>query len=195
MSDPTPQLHPAQNRGLRELYAMTRQLVNHWSSLSQRLPPGDARGAVDDGAGRARSLLDELGPLTESFGLYGFPGAQGVGVTLAGLRSGVGDRFLERGQALRTSVIDVQHVVTLLGFQREVAQAGGPPELAAFCERWEQEMLAVERAARRAAVKAGAEPDAALERLDSSQAGRAARAMANGVGAFGEWFDRRRGGR
>ena len=186
-------LHPTQNRGLRELYATTRQLVNHWETLSSRLPAGDATDALDDGVERGRRLLDELRPLTESFGLYGFPAAQSVGVSLAAARSRVGDRFLERNQALRTAVLDVQHVVTLLGYLASVARTRGQEELLGFCTRWERELLAVERAARRAAVKAGGDPDDAVERADQSAAGRAAHGASFAIGSVGEWFDRRSG--
>jgi hypothetical protein len=43
-------------------------------------------------------------------------------------------------------------------------------------------------------VKLGATPDAAIERLDPSPAGRVAHGAANAVGTVGEWVDRRRGG-
>ena len=186
-------LHPTQNRGLRELYATTRQLVNHWETLSSRLPTGAATDALDDGVERGRQLLDELRPVTEGFGLYGFPAAQSVGVSLAAGRSRVGDRFLERNQALRLAVVDVQHVVTLLGYLAQVARTRDQQELLDFCTRWERELLAVERAARRAAVKGGADPDDAVERADRTVAGRAAHGASYAIGSVGEWFDRRRG--
>jgi hypothetical protein len=195
MDGVTPELHATQNRGLRELYATTRQLVNHWSTLSSRLPAGAATDALDDGVDRGRALLDELRPLTESFGLYGFPAAQGVGVSLAVARSRVGDRFLERNQALRIAVLDVQHVVTLLGYLAQVARTLGQQELLDFCTRWERELLAVERAARRAAVKGGADPDDAVERADESAAGKAAHGASYAIGSVGEWLDRARRGR
>ena len=37
MTEPTPGLHPAQNRALRECYAFTRQLAEHWRALGGRL--------------------------------------------------------------------------------------------------------------------------------------------------------------
>ena len=190
----TPQLHPAQNRGLRELYATTRQLAEHWGALTARFAGTPAADVLDDGVIRAREMLKALPALTEARGLYGGPAAHSVGRSLAGSRSLVGDRFLERNQALRTAVLDVQHVVTLVGYQAELAVHGGDTELAEALKGFEREMLAVERAARRAAIRLGREPDVAVERLDSSPAGKLAHGAVNVVGTVGEWTDRRRGG-
>jgi hypothetical protein len=87
----------------------------------------------------------------------------------------------------------VQHVVTLLGYQAQLADTQGDEELATALRRHEKELLASERAARRAAVKLGTAPDEAIERLDPSPAGRVAHGAANAVGTVGEWVDRRRG--
>ena len=109
-------------------------------------------------------------------------------------RTQVADRFLERNQALRTAVLDIQHVVTLLGYQAQIAEAHGPADVAIFCNRWERDLAAVERAARRAAVRIGTDPDAAIEPLDSSPTGRAAYGAQYVAGSIGEWFDRFRAG-
>jgi hypothetical protein len=189
-----PDLHPAQNRGLRELVATTRHLADHWESLTSRLagtPPADV---LDDGVVKARELIDALGPLMEARGLYGGPAAHSVGKSLAGSRGRLGDRFLERNQALRTAVLDVQHVVTLLGYQAQIAETRGDEVLGRALRGFERELLAVERAARRAAVNLGTEPDVAIERVDRSPAGRVAHGAANAVGTVGEWVDRRRAG-
>ena len=190
----TPDLHPAQNRGLRELVATTRNLADHWESLTPRIGDPSTSNMLDDGVKRARALLSELGPLMEARGLYGGVAAQSVGKTLAGSRSRVGDRFLERNQALRTAVLDVQHVVTLLGYQAEIAEGQGDEDLARALRQHEHWLLTTERAVRRSAVKLGADPDAAIERLDASPVGRVAHGAANAVGTVGEWVDRRRGG-
>jgi hypothetical protein len=153
-----------------------------------------AAATLGDGVAAADKLIEGLRPLMEARGLYGGTAAQSVGKSLAGSRSQVGDRFLERNQALRTALLDVQHVVTLLGYQAALADTGGDEELARALRAHERELLSVERAARRAAVKLGAEPDAAIERLDQSAAGRLAHGAANAVGTVGEWVDRRRGG-
>jgi hypothetical protein len=188
------ELHPAQNRGLRELYATTRQLADHWEALTPRFSGTPTADVLDDGVVEARQLLSALIPLTEARGLYGGPAAHSVGKSLAGSRSRVGDRFLERNQALRTAVLDVQHVVTLLGYQAEVAELQADEELARALRKFERDLLSVERAARRAAVKLGSDPDSAVERLDRSTAGRVAHGAANAVGTVGEWVDRRRAG-
>ena len=189
----TPDLHPAQNRGLRELVATTLQLADHWDALSSRFERTAARATLDRGATRARALLDAIKPLMEARGLHGGPAAQSVGKSLAGTRSAVGDRFLERNQALRTAVLDVQHVVTLLGYQAEIAEKRRDAELARALRRHEKALLTVERAARKAAVELGRKPDAAIERVDRSPAGRVAHGAANTFGTVGEWVDRRAG--
>jgi hypothetical protein len=173
--------------------ATTRQLGEHWSSLAERLAGSAAAARLETGAKRAHALLDDLNPLIEARGLYAREAAHSVGKSLAESRNQVGDRFLERNQALRTAVLDVQHVVTLLGYQAQLAETRADTELAGALKRHEKELLASERAARRAAVKLGARPDEAIERLDTSAAGRVAHGAANAVGTVGEWVDRRRG--
>src|SRR4051794_36719834 len=187
----TPDLHPAQNRGLRELVATTRQLADHWSALAPRFKPAAAARTLERGGTSAEDLIAAVKPLMEARGLQGGPAAQSVGRSLAGSRSQVGDRFLERNQALRTAVLDVQHVVTLLGYQAEIAEQRGDTELARALRRHEKSLLAVERAARKAAVELGRRPDAAIERVDRSPAGRVAHGAANTFGTVGEWVDRR----
>ena len=192
MSQPPP-LHPAQNRGLRELYATARQLAEHWSALAPRFAASETKTTdlLEDGAAKARELLAALKPLTEARGLYARAAAHGVGRSLAGSRSQLGDRFLERNQALRTAVLDVQHVVTLLGYQATIATQRGDDELAEALKAREQELRKVEAAARRAATGLGRDPDSAIERLDQTPAGRVAHGAANAVGTVGEWADRR----
>jgi hypothetical protein len=192
MSPSIEDLHPAQNRQLRELYAATRHVVNHYRALAQKLDIG----ALHDGAATARRLLDDLTRITERYDLYGFPAAQGVGANAARFRSGVGERFLERNQALRFAVVDVQHVVTLLGYLAAVSEVNGNQDLVDFCHSWEATMLEVEQRVRAAAVDIGRSPDYAIEPLHPTAVGRAAHGFAQGlVGGFGEWFDRKSGHR
>jgi hypothetical protein len=187
MSPSLDELHPAQNRGLRELYAATRQLVNHYRALGEVID----EDALLEGAAVGRRLLDDLRTQTGHYDLYGFPAAQNVGATAARARSGVGDRFLERNQALRFAVLDAQHVVTLLGYLAAVSETNGNDDLAEFCRRWEAAMLAAEQQLRAAAVDQGQRPDQAVAPLHDSHLGRAAHGVQNVVGTFGEWFDRR----
>ena len=188
-----PDLHPAQNRGLRELVATARQLADHWSALRPHFARTAPARTLERGAAAAQDLIGEVKPLMEARGLYGGPAAQSVGKSLAGSRSAVGDRFLERNQALRTALLDVQHVATLLGYQAQIAETRDDTELAKALRRNERKLLTIERAARRAAVELGKQPDKAIERVDPSPAGRVAHGAANTVGTVGEWVDRRAG--
>jgi hypothetical protein len=181
-------LHPAQNRAFRELYAASRQLVNHYRSLGELIE----EDALLEGAAVARRLLDDLRSQTRRYDLHGYPAAQNVGATAARTRSGVGEQFLERNQALRFAVLDAQHVVTLLGYLAAVSETNGNDDLADFCRRWEAAMLEVEQHIRAAAVDQGSRPDEAVEPLHDSHVGRAAHGLAQGIiGGLGEWFDRR----
>lgn len=186
MSPSLRDLHPAQNRGFRELYAATRHVVDHYRALAQVLD----EDALHEGAATGRRLLDDLQRATRRYDLHGFPAAQNVGATAARARSGVGERFLERNQALRLAALDVQHVVTLLGYLAAASTASGTDDLTDFCHRWEAEMLAVEQHIRAAAVDAGSQPDEAVARLHGGVAGRAGHAVQQAIGSFGEWFDR-----
>lgn len=188
---PTPDLHPAQNRGLRECYAFARQLARHWDGLASRLEPGPGADGLRAGAQAARTLLDELAGLTEGYGLYGFPAAQGVGARLAGVRNVVADRTLERNQALRMAVLDVQHLTTLLAYLATIGAERGDETMAEFCGRWERKLKRVEGQVRRAAIAQGSAPDTAIEPLDGTTLGRAGHGMATAAGTVGEWVDRR----
>lgn len=179
-------LHPAQNRGFRELYAATRHIVNHYRALAQVIDDD----ALHEGAAAGRRLLDDLELETRRYDLHGFPAAQNVGATAARARTGVGERFLERNQALRLAVLDVQHVVTLLGYLAATSGASGTDDLTDFCHRWEATMLEIEQRVRAVAVDCGSEPDEAVAPLHGGVAGRAAHGLQQTVGALGEWFDR-----
>jgi len=189
--DPTPGLHPAQNRALRELYAAARQLSRHWSTLADRLGAGDGVVELRAGAQAAEELVGELEDLTAGYGLHGFPAAEGMGARVAGVRNSFADRALERNQALRMAVLDVQHVVTLCGYLAELGRAGGDEKMGEFCGRWERRLKRHESLVRRSAVAVAEQPDSAIEPLDHTAVGRAGRGLANAMGTFGEWFDRR----
>jgi hypothetical protein len=191
VADRTRGLHPAQNRGLRELYAFTRQLASHWSRLAPRVGVGPGPAALEAGAAAARELLVELADLTAEHDLHGFPAAQGVGAQIAGLRNAVADRTLERNQALRLAVVDAQHLTTLLAYLAALAETRGDERMRDFCARWERRLKRHESAVRRAAIAAGTAPDGAIEPLDHTPVGRAAHGLATAVGTVGEWVDRR----
>ena len=191
MSDPTPGLHPAQNRALRELYATTRQLARHWAALAERLGAGEGVDELRAGAAAADELLGELADATAGYGLYGRPAAQGVGDRLADARNAVADRTLERNQALRTAVLDVQHVVTLCGYLAALAHTRDDAPLAELCGRWERKLKRLEGRVRKAAIATASDPDAAIEPVDQGALGRAGHRLAEAGGALGEWVDRR----
>lgn len=195
MTEPTPGLQPAQNRALRECHAFTRQLAEHWRSLSSRLGPGRPADALAAGADLAQELLTDLGERTASYGLFGGPAAHGVGASLASARSVVADRALERNQAARLAVLDGQHVTTLLAYLKALARANGDEGLAAWCSGWERRLSPAVDAVRRGAVAMGDDPARAIAPADTSPLGQAGTAAATAVGTFGEWFDRRSVGR
>jgi len=186
-------MHPTQHRGLRELYAMARQLRNHWRTLADRVDAGapqEAR-ALRDGAEVAGALLGELREVTAARGLYGKPLAQGLGARLAGVHNGLLDTTLEVNQALRFAVLDVVHVVTLLDYLARAAAQDDDAELQRFLEEWALRLRAQEDVVRTAAVALGGEPDRAVRACTPGLAGRVGHGAASALGTLGEWVDRR----
>ncbi len=183
-------LHPAENRGYRELYLTGRQAVKRFERLAAAFEGTETRSVLDKTAESIARLLDELGPMTARHDLYGGPSAQGSGANLGVVRGAVFDRFLERNQALRFAVEDLEHTTTLLAYLAAVGDARGDQELPEFCRSWERRLRRQTGAVRKAAIELGANPDAAVEPLDPSPAGRAAHRMAWAAGAVGEWTDR-----
>jgi hypothetical protein len=184
-------LHPTEHRGLRELYASARHMAAHWAALGRRLGGGSEAATLADGAGTAQRLLEELSDVTACYGVFGSPAAQNVGARIADVRNLLGDRALERNQALRLAVLDAQHLSTLLAYLVAAAEHRGDSGLAAFCTGWERELARCERSIQGVAVASARTPDAAIAPADGSLAGRAAHGVANAAGTAGEWFDRR----
>lgn len=185
----TGSLHPAENRGYRELYAFARRLESNWGWLAEKT--GEA--VLRDGADAAADLLTDLERVTPRYDLYGRPAAQGVG---AGMSLGrLAARFFERNQALRIALTDLQHVVTLVGYLEQVARSRRDDELVRFCSDWRARLLPIERAARAAAIDLGSRPDEAVEPVDDSPVGKAGARVGWAFGAVGEWFDRRVSGK
>jgi hypothetical protein len=189
----SPQLHPAENRGYRELYAYARGMKAYWPQLADRFAGGSAEQPLREGSVAAGALLAELERTTPDYELYGKPAAQSVGSNVARARRGVRDRFLERNQAVRLAVADIQHVVTLLGYLEQIARKRGDDRLRSFCSDERARLMPVERKVRAAAIELGSDPDAAVEPLDDSTAGKLAHRASYTVGALGEWLDRRSG--
>jgi hypothetical protein len=184
-------LHPAENRGYRELYLTGRQLVEHWGKLARMLAGTGAEAPLRQGADAVRELLLELEPLTAKQGLHGRFAAQGSGAGVGSARGVVIDRFLERNQALRFAVGELEHVITLLAYLGAVSEGRGNTELATLCRSWERRLGSCTRAANEAVLELAGDPDAAIEPLDGSPLGRAAHSAARAVGTAGEWVDRR----
>jgi len=195
MSEITAQgLLPAEHRALRELHASARQVESHWGKLARRL--GDEPGALlSDGADAASELLTELhARVGAGYDLHGQPAAQAVGARLAGAR-GVSDLLLERNQAFRTALLDLQHVTTLLGYTGALARTRGDAELAAWHERWERRLRALEDRGREAVAAMAADPEGAIAPADESALGRAGARLGAAVGTLGEAIDSSRFGR
>jgi hypothetical protein len=183
-------LHPAEHRALRELYASARYMVDRWERLAGRL----GEDALSSGASAARQLLRELADRTAEHGLHGWPAAVGVGNRAAGLRR-IGDMLLERNQAMRYAVLDVQIVTTLLPYLATIADTRGDAQLAAWERGWETRMREVEDRARDAAAAMGRKPDAAIQPTERGPLGRAGHSLAVGIGTLGEAIDGSRAAR
>src|SRR5215218_7424521 len=123
-------LLPAEHRALRELHATARQVRSHWAKLARRLDSAPA-ATLDEGVSAAAQLLEELRErVGDEHDLHGQPSAQSVGARLAGAR-GLSDLLLERNQAFRGAILDLQHVTTLLGYLAALARTRQDEELAA----------------------------------------------------------------
>lgn len=191
------QLHPAEHRAYRELYASGRHLAHRWSRLAPALEGKPIAEALAEGARVAERLLEELGPRTEEYGLRGWPMAQGVGARLADLRSAFTDRGGDTGMVVRFAVVDAEHLTTLLRQLAELARARRDRGLAGFCEEWAGRFESVLDRVREGAVELGTDPDRVAAPIDDSIVNRAAHGVGWTFGAVGEGIDsvigRRRG--
>lgn len=142
-----------------------------------------------------RRLVSELTELSAQNDPPAGPAALGLGGRIADFHNLAADPFLERNQALRVAALEPRHVRLLLAYLAAVADSQSAGERAEFCRGWEEQFRGVEAAVERAIVALAGDPDAAVEPVDRSPAGRAAQRVAVGVGAAGEWVDRRVGRR
>jgi hypothetical protein len=182
-------MHPAEHRGLRELHVFARQLAHHWERLGARIG-GDAGRLLSEGAADARAIIEELTEAATARGLHAEPAAALSG-RIVSARPPSPDVLLERNQALRFALLDVQHCVTLLGYLAGLAATRGDGELRALCAGWEERLAGHERAVRAAVIALAAHPDDAIAPADPSLSGRLGHRLAAGAGALGEWIDRR----
>jgi hypothetical protein len=181
-------LFPAEHRGLRELYVLTRSLGGHWGKLEGKLD--DPPEVLARGVHASKELLAELAERTAAYGLHGVPAATGVGIWSSRMR-GAGDLLLERNQALRTAVLDVQHVTTLLAYLAQLADGRTDTVLAGWLRGWESRLGRIEDEVRAAAVAEGGDPERAIAPADGSRVGRAGHAIAVKLGTLGEAIDSR----
>jgi hypothetical protein len=187
-------LLPAEHRALRELYATARAVRNHWRKLAHRLG-GEPGTYLGEGAQAAGELIEELKQhVGDEHNLHGQPAAQGVGARLAGAR-GVSDLLLERNQAFRAALLDLQHVTTLLGYLAALARTRGDAELAGWHEGWERRLRALEDRGRATAAALAADPQDAIAPADEGTLGRAGAKLGAAVGTLGEAIDSSRVGR
>jgi hypothetical protein len=190
-------LHPAEHRAYRELYVASRQLITRWRRLGSALEDTPVGARLEDGAAETSVLLTELGPRTASYGLYGSPTAQGMGARLADLRTAFMDRGGDTGLVVRSAVLDMEHVTTLLRHLAELARARGDRNIAGFCEEWAGRLESSLDAVREGAVELGADPDRTSAPLSDSPVNRAAHGVGWVFGSIGEAVDkavgRRRG--
>jgi hypothetical protein len=178
-------LLPAEHRALRELYATARQLESHWAKLARRLD----EDLLAEGAQAAHELSDELGErVGAEHELHGQPSAQAAGARLAGAR-GVSDLLLERNQAFRGALLDLQHVTTLLGYTATLAHTRGDAPLAAWQAAWADRLAVLEVRARAVAAAMGADPEAATAPADTGYVGRMGARVSAAAGAVGEAID------
>jgi hypothetical protein len=187
------EIHPTENRGFRELHAISREVVIYWRQLADRLRQADptAAAALEKGAATARELISELRPLTAARGVHGGARAHGAGQMLALGRSSLRDPFLERNQALRLALGDVEHLATLLAYLAARAGHRGDEELESFFSRWERKARRLASPVRKAAIAQAADPDGAIEPVVGGPVGHLAHSAAYWAGTLGEWYDRR----
>ena len=183
-------LHPAEHRGYRELLLTAREAETRLARLARVLDPESAeavRRAVELLSELATEMRDALHRHNLRTELAAERGGAGIGT----VRAAVLDRFLERNQALRLAVDDLEHTTTLLAYLAAVSETRGDATLPELCRRWERRMRRQIGAVRKAALALAADPDAAIEPLDPSPMGQAAHKSAVAAGSIGEWIDRR----
>ena len=160
MSDEKPQLHPAEHRAYRELYATSRQLTRRWGRLAGRSRGPPIADALEGGADEAAKLLDDAWPAHRRIRparrprrrRASAPGSRDV-------RTAVVDRGADTGMVVRFAVLDVEHLTTLLRQLAELARARQDRDLAGFCEEWAGRFESELHAVREAAVELGTDPD------------------------------------
>ena len=176
-------MFPAEHRALRELHATAKQVRGHWAKLAERLN----EPVLADGAQAAEELLIEL---EQRVDLSGRPTAQFAGARLAGAR-GISDLLLERNQAFRSALLDLQHVVTLLDYLAALATARADTDLHAWHVAWRDRLRLIEDRGRAGVTAMAADPDRAIEPAEDGTLGRAGAKIGVALGTVGEAIDNR----
>jgi hypothetical protein len=183
-------LHPAENRGYRELFLTAQQAQTRLGKLAGHLD-GDPRSAVEKAGGALAEMLEDFRPALARYDLHTEHAARGGGSRIGLIRAAIVDRFLERNQALRLAVDDLEHVATLLAYLAAVSETRDATTLTELCRAWERRLRRHVGAIRKTVVALASDPDAAIEPLDGSPVGKAAHATAVAAGTAGEAFDRK----
>jgi len=182
-------LHPAENRGYRELMLTAEEARTRLRRIAGHLDL-EHRAVADKTSETLGEMLDALKPALAEHDLHGELAARGTGARIGVVRAEILDRFLERNQALRFAVDDVEHVVTLLAYIAAVSASRGKKNLPELCGVWERKLRRQVSALRKAAIELGSRPDDAIEPLDPTPIGKAAHGTAVATGAVGEAVDK-----
>lgn len=182
-------LHPAENRGYRELMLTAEEARTRLRRIAGHLDL-QTRAVCDRGSETLGEMLEALKPALAEHDLHGELAARGTGARIGTVRAEILDRFLERNQALRFAVDDVEHVTTLLAYMGAVSAGRGKKNLPELCGTWERKLRRQVTALRKAAVELGAHPDEAIEPLDPGALGKAAHGTAVATGTVGEAVDK-----
>ena len=182
-------LHPAENRGYRELMLTAEEARTRLRRIAGHLDL-ETRAVCDKGVETLGEMLDAFTPALAEHDLHSELAARGTGSRIGTVRAEILDRFLERNQALRFAVDDVEHVTTLLAYMGSVSASRGKKNLPELCGTWERKLRRQVSAIRKAAIELGSNPDEAIEPLDPGALGKAAHGSAVAVGTVGEAVDK-----
>jgi hypothetical protein len=150
----------------------------------------DIRSVCDKGSETLGEMIVEFTPALAEHDLYSELAARGTGSRIGTVRAEILDRFLERNQALRFAVDDVEHVTTLLAYMGSVSASRGKKNLPELCATWERKLRRQVSLLRKAVVELGSKPDEAIEPLDPGALGKAAHGTAVATGTVGEAVDK-----
>ena len=182
-------LHPAENRGYRELMLTAEEARTRLRRIAGHLDV-DTRAVCDKGSEALGEMIVAFTPALAEHDLHSELAARGTGSRIGTVRAEILDRFLERNQALRFAIDDVEHVTTLLAYMGSVSASRGKKNLPELCTAWERKLRRQVGLLRKAAIELGSKPDEAIEPLDPGAIGKAAHGTAVATGTVGEAVDK-----